>query len=124
MFYLVSKRTELGMEVAKRQAVDAVYGTGKKAYFNPVISGQVSKVTSKTFEKPELIRAWFKKNREDFCAGKSETWDPWLNGEDSKETTEGQNGIYRFWFMDVEEFEELDIKQRKKIFGSSVCIEC
>lgn len=71
MLYLVTQRTEKGMEAALQDAINAVYGTRKQAYFNPKIWNRIFKVTSETFENPEPIRAWFKKNRDKFCGGNS-----------------------------------------------------
>jgi len=115
MLYLVTQRTEKGMAEARQSSIDAVYGTNKKAHFNPKVWNRVSKVTSETFENPEPIRAWFKQNRDKFCGGMSPDWDSWLNGADSAKETILQNELYRVWFMDSEEFDELEIEQRRQL---------
>ncbi len=115
MLYLVTQRTEKGMEAARQSAINAVYGTNKKAHFNPKVWNRVSKVTSETFENPEPIRAWFKKNRDKFCGGNSPDWDSWLNGADSAKETTLQNELYRVWFMDSEEFHVLEAEQRRQL---------
>jgi len=115
MLYLVTQRTEKGMEAARQSAINAVYGTRKQAHFNPKIWNRIFKVTSETFEQPEPIRAWFKKNRDKFCGGNSSDWDSWLNGEDSATETLIQDELYRVWFMDSEEFNTLDAEQRRQL---------
>lgn len=117
MLYLVTQRTEKGMEAARQSAINAVYGTRKQAHFTPKIWSRISKVTSETFEKPELIRAWFKKNRDKFCGGNSPDWDIWLNGEDSTTETIIQGELYRVWFMDAQEFDMIEAEQKRNILG-------
>ena len=112
MFYLVTQITAKGLAAAEKKAHDDVYGTRKKAYFNAKIFNRVSQVTSEVFESPTKIKEWFIKHRANFSGGTSSQWDSWLYGEDSSETVLNQNEEYRFFFMECEEFNELDKKQR------------
>lgn len=115
MFYLVTKRTNKGLEEAKQKEEDKVYGTREKSHWNPKIWSQTSLVTSETFENPEPIRAWFKKNRANFCGGTHSGWDAWLNGVDSINRTLNEDETYKIWFMECEEFHALNVKQRESI---------
>jgi hypothetical protein len=115
MFYLVTQRTEKGLQTEKQHQLDKVYGTRNKFHFDEKIWNRVSKVTSEVFEEKTKIREWFKSNRENFSAGTSEKWDSWLNGSDSTESTLSQCEGYKIWFMDCNEFEALEAKQKQQI---------
>lgn len=117
-FYLVSQRTEAGMEAARQDNSRKNYGLRERERgtpWMPQIYAMTSKVSGTIFEEPVPIRGFFKETRDQFCGGMDPNWDEWLNGDTSSVETLDKLGHYRFSFMDTAEFDALDNEQKARL---------
>lgn len=106
-YYLVSQKTELGRENSRKRQENVADFT------NEAILRSVDKVMCHKFPWQTLIRQQFKADRSSFCNGNASSWDAWLDGEDSQIETISQCGQYRFFWMECDIFDTLDLQQRR-----------
>lgn len=107
-YYLCSQRTVEGIEAERLRLIQEHEAQRRKYfYFHTKIWGSIHKVSSKVFPEPVAIRAYMKANRSEHHGGNSPDWDEWLEGADSEVMTYGQEGLNRFFYIPVEEFNAL-----------------
>jgi len=118
-FYLVARWTEAGLKKIKEDAHRKWEASSSRLPFRLYDDGENSKgiwcVTSKPFDAPEDIRAYYEANKSEFYGGlKSQEWLDWFKETESPTHVFLPGGLSEVFFVPVDVYDNLPQNKFKK----------